>query len=255
MSPLIVIVGPTASGKTAAAIELAKLFNGEIICADSRTVYKHMDIGTAKPTASERAEVPHHLLDVALPDERFTVADFKRLANQAIDDISKRGTLPIMVGGSGLYIDSVLYDYSFAEVGSRRDMVNPRHAAKDLPKKRATMRGNTLIIGMSKPRDELRSIIEARVETMVQNGLVQEVTRLTHEYPHSSALEAPGYKAFKKYIDHEVELSQAKALFVTADYQLAKRQVTWFKRNDSIHWTNNREEIVDLVTTHLNKKT
>src|SRR5688572_21256799 len=113
--PLIVIAGPTASGKSALAMKVAKKYNGEIICADSRTVYKGMDIGTAKPSAVDRKEVPHHLLDIVQPNQPFTAADFKEQALAAIDDISGRGKLPIMVGGTGLYIDSVIFDYRFGD--------------------------------------------------------------------------------------------------------------------------------------------
>ena len=111
--PLLVIVGETASGKTGLAIDLAKELNGEIICADSWTVRREVNIGTAKPTAEERATVPHHLLDIVGPEEAFTAAKFKDLANQSIEDITNRGKLPILVGGTGLYIDGLLYDYSF----------------------------------------------------------------------------------------------------------------------------------------------
>ncbi|TXG78204.1 tRNA (adenosine(37)-N6)-dimethylallyltransferase MiaA, partial [Patescibacteria group bacterium] len=100
---LLTIVGPTASGKTELAIRIAEKFDGEIVCADSRTVYRGLDIGSAKPTAAEQARAPHHLLDVVDPDEPFTVADFKRLADESIADIRGRGKLPILVGGSGLY--------------------------------------------------------------------------------------------------------------------------------------------------------
>lgn len=120
MSPLVVITGPTASGKTSLAMEVAKLFNGEIICADSRTIYKGMDIGTAKPTKKEQAAIPHHIIDVVEPNQSFTVADFKELALKAIDDITKRGKLPIMVGGTGLYIDSVIFDYQFGPAGDAK---------------------------------------------------------------------------------------------------------------------------------------
>src|SRR5687767_5549731 len=112
--PLVVIVGETASGKTALAVKLAQQFNGEIIAADSRTIYKEMNIGTAKPSPEERKAVPHHLIDILYPNERFTVADFQRLANETITDILSRGKLPLLVGGSGLYIDSVIFNYSFA---------------------------------------------------------------------------------------------------------------------------------------------
>src|ERR1700741_165618 len=111
MSPIVVIVGETASGKTALSIKLAKKLNGEVICADSWTVYKGFDIGTAKPTVDEQQGSPHHLLDVAVPVEGFSAAVFKRMAKQAIKDITYRGKLPIIVGGTGLYIDSILYDY------------------------------------------------------------------------------------------------------------------------------------------------
>jgi tRNA dimethylallyltransferase len=116
---LVVIVGETASGKSALALKLARKFNGEIIAADSWTVRRGADIGTAKPTPEERALVPHHLLDVVGPDNDFTAAVFKDLANEAIKDISGRGKLPIMVGGTGLYIDGVIYDYNFLPAGDR----------------------------------------------------------------------------------------------------------------------------------------
>ena len=118
---LLVIVGETASGKTALGVELARRLGGEVICADSWTVRRGVDIGTAKPTAEERQEVPHHLLDVVEPCGEFTAAVFKRLANQAIEDISNRGKLPIMVGGTGLYIDGVIYDFDFLPAGDRKE--------------------------------------------------------------------------------------------------------------------------------------
>ena len=112
--PLVVITGPTASGKTSLAIRIAKKFNGEIICADSRTVYKGMDIGTAKPTKEEQAGVPHWGIDLVEPGERFTVADFQEYAYKKIDDIRSRGKLPMLVGGTGLYIDAVIDGYEFS---------------------------------------------------------------------------------------------------------------------------------------------
>ena len=110
---LLVIVGPTASGKTSLAIEVAKKYNGEIICADSRTIYKGMDIGTAKPSKAEQQEIAHHLLDIIEPGEVFSAADFKKACVESVKDIRERGKLPIVVGGSGLYIDAYLFDYQF----------------------------------------------------------------------------------------------------------------------------------------------
>ena len=149
--PLIAIVGETASGKTAAAIEAAQKFDGEIICADSRTVYRYLDIGTAKPTKQEQAVVPHHLLDIVEPDEIFTVADFKKLADASIIDIHARGKLPILVGGTGLYIDAVLYGYQFSPEKGAKDSKNPRHLAPDTPRRLSELRSNTCIVGLQRP--------------------------------------------------------------------------------------------------------
>src|SRR4051812_24952705 len=113
MSRLLVIVGPTASGKSALGLKLAQQFNGEIINADSRAVYRYMDIGTAKPTEDDMLLIPHHLVDIKNPNEPFSAAEFKAKALVAIENISRRSKLPIMVGGTGLYIDSILYDYQF----------------------------------------------------------------------------------------------------------------------------------------------
>lgn len=249
---LIVIVGETASGKSALGIELAKKFNGEVICADSRTVYKTMDIGTAKPSAEEQKAVPHHLLDVVGPDQPFTVAGFKHLANEAIQDITRRGRLPIMVGGSGLYVDAVLFDYGFSDVKATRDPENPRHISKDEPRSRQDLRPNTLLIGLTLPRDVLQKRIELRVENMLQAGFIDEVKRIQQKYPDSKALQAPGYKVFRDYIKGTITLEEAKTLFVRNDMNLAKRQRTWFKRNRDIHWLNNSKGAVALITTFLN---
>jgi tRNA dimethylallyltransferase len=124
--PLVAVVGETASGKSALAMELARRFDGELICADSWTVYKGFNIGTAKPSAAEQAEIRHHLLDVADPEQGFSAVEFQKLARRAVDDIQARGKLPILVGGTGLYIDSVLFDYQFlpAPPQSMRDELN-----------------------------------------------------------------------------------------------------------------------------------
>jgi tRNA dimethylallyltransferase len=284
-TPLIVIVGETASGKTALGIELAKRFNGEIIAADSRTVYRGLSIGTAKPTIQEMDGVQHHLLDVVDPDEHFSAADFKRLANKGMADIAGRGRLPIMVGGTGLYVDSIIYDFAFRpapnpglrakleklSVEELQDIIsarglplpenpkNPRHLIRVIEtdgrrEVQNTLRENTLIIGLSIDREVLKEKLAKRVDVMVEAGLIDELQRAAKQFGWDApALQATGYKAFRQYIAGEVTLEKAKTLFVRNDLMLAKRQRTWFRRNKSIHWICKKEEAVDLITTFLNK--
>lgn len=287
-APMIVIVGETASGKSALALELAAQLGGEIICADSRTIYKSMDIGTAKPTAEERARIPHHCLDLVAPDQSFTVADFKVCAERAIDDIVRRGNLPILVGGTGLYIDAVLYDFQFrapsdpaerarlqtlsveelqtelAEKGISvpENSRNPRHLVRALETGGVTagrkpLRAGTLVLGLRLDRDVLAERIKDRARQMVARGLVDEVRMLGERYGWDvPALQAPAYKAFRGYISGDISLEYAQAQFIKNDLGLAKRQRTWFKRNNSVQWLDNGGDFtyaVDLVTTHLNK--
>lgn len=283
--PLIAIVGETASGKTALAIEIAEQFDGEIICADSRTVYKGLDIGTAKPTLEEQNRIPHHVLDVVTPDQPFSAADFKRLANEAITDIASRGRLPLLVGGTGLYVDAVLFDYSFADApdpDERRrlqslsiDELQSEIIARGIPMPensknqrylmraletggvaaaRKPLRENTLVLGKSIDREALRNKVIRRVDAMMTAGFVQEVESAALKYGWDApGLNATGYKAFHAYIDGSISLEQAKEQFVRNDMQLAKRQRTWFKRNKSIHWVTDHDQSVELVTTFLNK--
>lgn len=251
MAPLVVIVGETASGKSALALELAKKFNGEIICADSRTVYKSMDIGTAKPSPAEQKQVKHYLLDVVEPGERFTVADFKDQANKAIQEIYNRDRLPIMVGGSGLYVDSVLFDYQFSSRGAERDPVNPRHL-KQSGQTKKILRDNTLVLGLQVERSILEERIKNRVDAMVTTGFEKEVQMLVKTYGwDNQAMLAPGYKAFREYLEGEITLEEAKIGFVRSDIQLAKRQRTWFKRNKSIQWINDPTEAFKITTRFL----
>lgn len=254
VAPLLVIVGPTASGKTALAIELAKKFNGEIVCADSRTIYKGMDIGTAKPTVPEQEGIAHHLLDLVTPDQPFNVADFKKLADKAIADIQLRGRLPILVGGSGLYIDSVIFNYDFASTSGERDAQNPRHLHADAPKQVLKLRKNTLVLGMQVDPEVLRTRIGQRVQTMVDQGLLTELKTLARQYSWElPAMQAPAYKAFRGCLDGSKTIEQASQDFAMYDSQLARKQRTWFKRNNSIHWIDDPRDAVDLVTTFLNK--
>lgn len=253
VKPLIVIVGPTASGKTSVAIEIAKKFDGEVICADSRTVYKGMDIGTAKPTLDERKGIPHHLLDIVTPDSKFTVADFKRMADAAIADIRSRGKVPILVGGSGLYINAVIYDYDFAGSDGPRDTQNPRHLSVAVSHQAQNISPNTVIFGIEVDKDVLKDRIKNRVGSMVDAGIIGEAKSLSETYGWNiSPMQASAYSSFREYINGSVELTEAIENCALLDGRLAKKQRTWFKRNKSIQWVDNPSKIVDLTTTLLN---
>jgi tRNA dimethylallyltransferase len=252
--PLVVIVGETASGKSATAIELAQKIDGEIICADSRTIYKGMDIGTAKPSTVERELIPHHLLDLIEPDQKFSAAEFKRLANKTIDDIHARGKTPILVGGSGLYIDAIIFDYQFNPESAERNSQNPRHLKNTGTTIFHTLRPNTCIYGIKLDREVLKDRINKRVKNMLETGLLQEINKLSEQYGWDApGLNAPAYKAFRPHLEGRISLDGAKALFAKYDLELAKRQRTWFKRNKRIQWLNDRSKIVDIATTKLNK--
>lgn len=285
---LLVVAGETASGKSDLALRLAREFDGEIICADSWTVYKDFDIGTAKPTRLERAEVSHHLLDVADPRGGFSAAVFQQLAEPVIAAIARRGRLPILVGGTGLYIDSILYHYSFmkepspelrAELNAmsldelirraeergvlRRDidLRNKRRVIRlietggELPERRP-LRRNTLIIGTKPPRDELVERIGRRTDAMLAAGLEDEVSKLAQRYGWDcEAMKGVGYAQWRGYFEGSADLAETRQKIIKATLDLAKRQRTWFKRNKSIQWFSTPvkwHNVVEVVTTFLN---
>lgn len=285
---LVVIVGETASGKSTLALELAEKHNGEIISADSWTVYKGFDIGTAKPSKREQAQIPHHLLDVADPKEGFSAVLFQKLTNEAIKDIQKRKKLPILVGGTGLYIDSVLYDYGFlppsrpelrAELNAMSleqvirkanslgldtsgiDMRNKRRVIRLIendgvrPSKKE-LRANTLILGLEIPREELQSRIEQRVDVMFAAGLEDEVRNLADKYGwEAEPMKGIGFGQWQDYFLGQKSLSETRTKIIKSTLDLAKRQRTWFKRNKSIQWLTTEDKFAEadaLVTTHLN---
>lgn len=266
--PLIVIVGPTASGKSALAIEVAEQFSGEIICSDSRAVYKGMDIGTAKPTDDERRRVPHWGLDLVEPGELFTAADFQKYANQKIAEVRERGNVPILVGGTGLYVDGVIFDYAFEksdpavraalEELSLDELVDYcKNNNVELPENeknrryviRAIERGtvnrerlqtpiaNTVVVGIATERDELRQRIVQRSEQLFADGMVEEAKMLGEKYGwESEAMTGNIYPLVRRYLAGELNEEQLRQAFITADWRLAKRQLTWLRRNPHIVW-------------------
>jgi tRNA dimethylallyltransferase len=282
--PLLAIVGETATGKSSLALKLAQKLDGEIVCADSRTVYSGANIFTATPSRDDQATIPHHLLSIVRPDQTCTAFEFKQLAVAAIDDIGKRGKLPMLVGGSGLYIDAVLFDFSFApkasparrieldiltteelakqtsqqESGQTVDSKNRRHMIRFLetggtPRQALRLRPNTLVIGLRRPRSELRLRIEQRVELMFRAGLRREIDELVAAYGWDNPLIAGGVSAlFQAYERGEVSMGEVKRQFVKKDLALAKRQRTWFKRNPYIEWFEDSLAAEQRVQKFLN---
>lgn len=287
-SPLIAIVGPTASGKSSLGIDIASKYRGEIICADSRTIYKGMNIGTAKPSMTEQKGIPHHCLDILLPDQAYSAAQFKNDAEQLIQDINKRNRLPIIVGGTGLYVYSVMYGYQFPAGADNKlrkqleayetenlakmlkkldepayqqiDIKNPRRLIRAIetvgkPKiKSHQLGGGSMIIGLAPKTDILEKRIAARTKDMIDQGLVAEVQNLKDVYGvETEALQAIGYKEIVDYVAGEISLDKAIELINLHSRQLAKRQMTWFQRNKDIRWVEVEQQAERLVDTFLSK--
>lgn len=230
----IVILGPTASGKTGVSIKIAKEierrglggFGGaEIISADSRAIYQGMGLGTAAPTLEEQAGILHYGIGMVEPGERFTVADWKVFAEGKISEIRARGNLPMIVGGTGLYIDSLVYDYQFTEA---------KKVSQDDRKEICT---NYLLIGIKWTSEELRARITERADKLFTRELFEETKKLVAQYNwDTQAMKSNIYQFAWGYLQGEYSLEEAKKLFVLDDWHLAKRQLTWFKRNKNIVW-------------------
>lgn len=267
--PLIVIVGPTASGKTGLSIKLAKKFNGEIISADSRAIYRGLDIGTAKPSIEERQGISHWGIDLVNPGEYYTVADFKRYADTKIDDIRSRGCLPILVGGSGLYIDAILFNFEFGNLPivekrttlQQMDILalqnycvknniklsgniqNKRHLVRTI--ERGGVRGerskylpkNTIVVGITTLKKILHERITKRAECMIKNNVVNEATMVADKFGwNNEAMTGNIYSIIKKHkkcVLNEKEMLQE---FIKSDMRLVKKQMTWFRKNPFIVW-------------------
>ena len=294
INDLIVITGPTASGKTALSVQLAKQNGAEIVNADSMQIYKYMDIGTAKPTVEERCGVPHHLIDIVLPDEQFSVARYCGCAKEAIDLIHSKGRPAVMVGGTGLYVDSVVNNIQFSEIEPDEEYRNelskiadekgneyiydmllkadPESAAKiKIPDRKRIIRalevyhktGRTMtwhnersrsvpspysikMFAIDIPRDVLYDRINRRVDMMLEAGLTREVESLIEMGVdrNSTSMQAIGYKEIAEYINGEITLDEAVYKIKTGSRHYAKRQLTWFRRNEKIKWIKNIDELL-----------
>ena len=246
-SPVIVILGPTGSGKTGISIKLAKALNGEIISADSRAIYKGMDIGTAKPTKEEMEGIPHYGLDLVEPGERFTVADWKAYAEDKIKDIKSRGKVPIVVGGTGLYIDALIYDYHFKGPTGEKIGDFEQKSCSD----RTEVKGDYLIIGIKWDSEELRARLRQRIDQMFCDDLYNETKNLVQEYGWGSqAMKSDIYEYAWQYLEGKLSLNEAKEKCFYEDWHLAKRQLTWFKRNKNIIWLE-LEKIYPFVLKYI----
>ena len=305
---IVVICGPTASGKTALSIALAQAFNGEVVSADSMQIYRRMDIGTAKPTREEMDGVPHHMLDVAQPGEAYSVSRYVEEATACVEDILARGKLPIICGGTGLYIDGLIRgtDYQPAgtdngireqlegeweEQGAEKMMarlaaVDPDSAARlHLSDKRRILRalevylatGETItvhnartkaippryeavMIGLNtEPRQILYDRIDRRVGVMLEQGLLQEVQSLLEDgLLDGTAAQAIGYKELLAYFRGEMTLEAAADLIRQKSRNYAKRQLTWFRRDERVKWIvynapQAAQAVLQEATNYLNQ--
>ena len=266
---IIAVVGPTAVGKTALGIELAKRFNGEIISGDSQQVYRHLDIGTAKATLEEQAEAPHYLIDVREVDEAYSAYDFVKEASAAIEDITSRGKLPIIVGGTGLYLQSLLEGYHLGGqvnqeevLAYRRELeqladavlfdkiaeqsieipeLNRRRAIRalelatfgqDLENKETPY--DALLIGLNDDRQVLYERINHRVDVMVEKGLLDEAKWLYDNHRDVQAARAIGYKELFPYFAGQASLEESVDKLKQNTRRFAKRQLTWFRNRMAV---------------------
>ena len=271
---VIVIVGPTGVGKTKLSIELAKKYNGEVINADSTQVYRGMDIATAKVTESEKEGIVHHLLDIKNIDEDYTVFDFQRDCRNCISDILSRDKVPIVVGGTGLYIKAALYDYKFDsfdcsfdysnysddELYDRLISIDPNCSVHKNNRKRVeralsyydstgklfsekektdVVLYNCCFIGLTTSRDVLYDRINRRVDLMFDNGLLDEARNIFDSGVRSKAVMTPiGYKELFPYFLGESSLDYCKDIIKQKSRNYAKRQYTWFNNQMNIDWFN-----------------
>ena len=281
----IFIVGPTASGKTALSINLAKKFGGEIICADSMQIYSGIHIASAAPDESEKCGIPHHLFEFLSTDEQFSVAQYVIKARECIKEISQKGKLPIIVGGTGLYISSLLDNTQFEEnetdftlrdeLENEFDRLGGEEMLKRLScfdietanrlhpnNRRRIIRAfevykqtgktitehnenshllesdfNSLVIGVTySDREKLYERINKRVDIMLENGLTMEAETTYSKSNNKGAFQAIGHKEFYKYFSGECSLQEATEVLKQQTRRYAKRQLTWFRRDDRINW-------------------
>ena len=275
-SKIIAVVGPTASGKTAFAVNLAHQINGEIVSADSRLVYKGFNIGTAKPTLKEREGIPHYMIDIAEPETDYSAGLYLKDAQKIIKDILSRGKVPIVAGGTGLYLNILLMNYDLPKVEPDYDLreklkktdnlyeilssLDPQTALEIDPNDRkkliraieiVKLTGKPLSksrgrkepeydvewLGLNYPREELYDRINRRVDLMMENGLVEETEKLLEKHGRiNNILYTIGYQEMVSYLDGILTLDEAVDKLKQNTRRYAKRQLTWFRKNPDIKW-------------------
>lgn len=286
---LIAVVGPTAVGKTALGIELAQQFNGEIISGDSQQVYRHLDIGTAKATPEEQAAAPHHLIDVRDVDANYSVYDFVVEASQAITEIASRGKVPIIVGGTGLYLQSLLEGYhlggeidqekvlvyrktleqlsdevlfgKIAELGKEIPEINRRRAirALELAKFGQNLENKetnyeALLIGLNDDRQVLYDRINQRVDLMLEKGILDEAKWLYDNHRNAQAARAIGYKELFPYFTGDASLEDCVEKLKQNTRRFAKRQLTWFRNRMAVNfYTVSEADFKETVIQDVNE--
>ncbi|MFW5992327.1 MAG: tRNA (adenosine(37)-N6)-dimethylallyltransferase MiaA [Halanaerobiaceae bacterium] len=304
---LPVILGPTAVGKTGISLTVAKNLEAEIISADSMQIYRGMDIGTAKVDKVNRKNIPHHLIDIIDPDQEFSVADYQQKVDKIIPDIYAQNKIPIMVGGTGLYIQAVIEGFILPEMEKDEELrqnlrkeakeygneyvhnklkeIDPTLAEKLHPNDlRRVIRGieiyfqtgktktyfvkkqaesdnryRALKIGLKRNREELYRRINDRVDAMIEAGLIEEVKEIRENFNNISktAGQALGYKEIFAYLEGDYSLQEAIRLIKRNTRHFAKRQITWFKRDENILWFNltdlSRTEVINKITTFIKK--
>lgn len=294
---VVVIVGPTSSGKTEMSLKLAKKFNGIIISADSRQIYKGLNIATAKTTKAQQAGIPHYMIDIAEPSEHFNVSLYQNTVYNLLHSIAQHNqkrkslVIPFIVGGTGLYVQSVVEGYQIPKIEPNPQLrqeladlpldklveklvkLDPK-TSTDLQNKRRIIRAieialhwkkqprgknkpaefEFLQLGIKLPKEELHHRIEKKVDEMYQQGLVKETKSLLAEDYNLSqpAFSALGYRQIANYLKNKITLKKALGLMKSDIKKFAKRQMTWFKRDKSIHWITTITEAERLITKFLN---
>ncbi len=283
---VIVICGPTASGKTALSIELAKKINGEIISADSMQIYKDMNIGTAKPTLEEMQGIKHYLLDFVSPNERYSVAQYKKDAKKAIKEILQKGKTPIIVGGTGLYVDSLIYEIEYNDIkldmNYRKELeeiaeqkgleilynkaleIDPNAMEKiskndkktkteqEIESRKNPVEYDYKVFAINWEREKLYQRINKRVDIMIEQGLIEEVKLILKKYNEfPTAMQGLGYKEVVDYLNGNYTKEEMIEKIKMETRRYAKRQLTWFRKNKQTIWLEGTNDIQNNINIIL----